>query len=127
MIVCRTLGPVELTVDGSAAPAELRWRKNLALLVYIAHSPKRTRTREHITGLLWGDKSDSAARHSLREAIRVLRRTLGEERLKTEHDQVQLSPDALELDTEQFQALEEAGDWEAARSRKRATGRPPPS
>ncbi len=113
MIVCRTLGPVELTVDGSAAPAELRWRKNLALLVYLAHSPKRARTREHITGLLWGDKSDSAARHSLREAIRVLRRTLGEERLKTEHDQVQLSPEALELDTEQFQALEEAGDWEA--------------
>ncbi len=114
MIACRTLGPVELTVDGAAAPAELRWRKNLALLVYLAHSPKRTRSREHIIGLLWGDKSDSAARHSLREAIRVLRRALGEKHLTTEHDQVRLSPDALELDTREFEALEEGGDWEAA-------------
>jgi hypothetical protein len=31
MITCRTLGPVEVLVDGDPAPSELLWRKNLAL------------------------------------------------------------------------------------------------
>lgn len=111
MITCRTLGPVEVTVDGSAPPAELLWRKNLALLVYLAHSPKRTRAREHLIGLLWAEKPEPSARHSLREAIRVLRRTLGEENLTTEHDQVRLAEDAVRLDTEEFGELEQRGEW----------------
>jgi hypothetical protein len=36
MISCRTLGPIELSVDGDPAPAELLWRKHLALLIYLA-------------------------------------------------------------------------------------------
>jgi DNA-binding SARP family transcriptional activator len=113
-VSCRTLGPVEVTVDGSEPPAELLWRKNLALLMYLAHSPTRTRAREHLIGLLWGEKPESSARHSLREAIRVLRRTLGEENLTTEHDQVRLTQGAVRLDTEEFAALEEQGEWRAA-------------
>lgn len=114
MIICRTLGPVEVTIDGSDPPAELLWRKNLALLVYLAHSPKRTRAREHLIGLLWAEKPESSARHSLREAIRVLRRTLGEENLTTEHDQVRLAEGAVRLDTEEFAALEQRNEWQAA-------------
>ena len=45
MILCHTLGPVEVTLDGGPAPAELLWRKNLALLIYLARSPRRTRSR----------------------------------------------------------------------------------
>jgi len=83
MIVCRVLGPIEILVDGSSAPAELLWRKNLALLVYLARSPKRTRSRDHLVGLLWGEKPESAARHSLNEAIRVLRKHIGESGLES--------------------------------------------
>jgi DNA-binding SARP family transcriptional activator len=115
-VICRTLGPVEVTVDGSDPPAELLWRKNLALLVYLAQSPKRTRAREHLIGLLWAEKPESSARHSLREAIRVLRRTLGEENLTTEHDQVRLTEGAVRLDTEEFAALEGQGEWQEAAS-----------
>src|SRR2546427_137992 len=43
MILCRTLGPVAVSVDGGSAPPELLWRKNLALLLYLARSPKRAR------------------------------------------------------------------------------------
>src|SRR5256885_9171780 len=39
-------------------PAKLLWKKNLALLMYLARSPKGVRTREHLTGLLWGDKPE---------------------------------------------------------------------
>src|SRR2546421_7236814 len=58
VIVVRALGPADVRVDGAAAPAELLWKKNLALLVYLARSPKRLRTREHLVGLLWADKPE---------------------------------------------------------------------
>ncbi len=111
MIHCRTLGPVEITVPGSETPPELLWRKNLALLIYLARSPTRGRTRDHLIGLLWPDKPESAARHSLREATRVLRASLGEEGIETEGDQVRLTGDRLQLDTEVFERAVESGDW----------------
>src|SRR2546430_8359105 len=73
----RVLGPARLTVDGAAAPPELLWRKHLALLVYLARSPRKSRTREHLVGLLWSDRDEKQARHSLSEALRVLRRGVG--------------------------------------------------
>jgi DNA-binding SARP family transcriptional activator len=108
------LGPPDILVDGAPGPAELQWRKNLALLVYLARSPRRTRTREHLMGLLWADKPDTAARHSLREAIRILRKALGEEGLRTEHDSVTLGDGVVRLDAEEFAQHEQKGDWEAA-------------
>jgi DNA-binding SARP family transcriptional activator len=110
MIVCRTLGPVQLDVSGAAAPPELYWRKNLALLVYLARSPKRARAREHLIGLLWGDKPEAVARHSLNEAVRTLRRFAGEGGLETDAHQVRLPPGVVELDTESLEALAAAGD-----------------
>ena len=53
MIICRTLGPVEILLDGGPPPAELVWRKNLALVLYLARSPRRSRGRDHLMGLLW--------------------------------------------------------------------------
>src|SRR2546425_2312719 len=114
MILCRTLGPVAVSVDGGSAPPELLWRKNLALLVYLARSPKRVRTREHLIGLLWGDKPEGAARHSLNEAVRVLRRHAGDGGVETEAGQVRLVTGAVELDTEGLDALLAAKDYRGA-------------
>ncbi|MFI5280806.1 MAG: ATP-binding protein [Gemmatimonadales bacterium] len=114
MISLRVLGPVEVTLDGRAAPAELLWRKNLALLIYLARSPRRARTREHLMGLLWGDKPETAARHSLREAIRALRQAAGEAVLATEGDQVRIADDAVITDVERFETLVAARDWAGA-------------
>ena len=111
MIRCRTLGPVVVTLEGAPPPPELLWRKNLALLVYLARSPDRRRTRDHLVGLLWGDREQSAARHSLREAVRVLRRALGEEGVETAGDQIRLPAGALELDTDRFDRHATAGEW----------------
>lgn len=114
MIEVTTLGPVSVRVDGGAAPAELLWRKNLALLVYLASSPRRTRSRDQLVALLWADRPETAARHSLREAVRQLRAALGEAGIVTEGQQLRLADGVVRLDTERFAALAAAGDLEGA-------------
>jgi len=114
MITCRVLGPVEILVDGGHAPAELLWRKNLALLIYLARSPKRTRSRDHLIGLLWGDKPEAAARHSLNEAMRVLRKCTGAEGLESEGNQIRLAGDVVQLDTEALESRIDDSDWSGA-------------
>jgi DNA-binding SARP family transcriptional activator len=114
VIECRTLGPFAATVGGAEPPPELLWRKHLALLVYLARSPHRTRTREHLIGVLWGDRPEAAARHSLREAVHVLRRCAGEDAVDTAGEQVRLAPDAVGLDVDQLESRAAAGDWAGA-------------
>jgi DNA-binding SARP family transcriptional activator len=110
MITCRTFGPVEVRVDSQAAPAELLWRKNLALLLYLARSPHRRRSRQHLIGLLWADKDEKAARHSLTEALRVLRQIVGEDKLAAQGDTIELASDAIDLDIDHFERAMERGD-----------------
>ena len=114
MILCRTLGPVEVSVDGGPAPSDLLWRKHLALLVYLARSPRHTRSRDHLVGLLWGDRTEAAARHSLSEALRVIRRSAGEASVETTGGQVRLAPGVVEVDVDQLEALAATGEWEGA-------------
>src|SRR3989442_2439291 len=114
MISVRALGPLEVTVDGKPAPAELLWRHNVGLLLYIARLPARRCTGDQAIGLLWPDKPQAAALQSLREAIRLLRRYIGKERLRTEADQLELAPGAIELDTDLLDRLIERRDWAGA-------------
>jgi DNA-binding SARP family transcriptional activator len=114
MIVCRTLGPIEVLVDEVPAKPELLWRKHLALLIYLARSAPHGRTREHLMGLLWPDKPDSAARHSLNEAIRLLRRYTGDQSVQTAAERIRLSPGAVQLDLDQLAAYAQSGKWQAA-------------
>jgi DNA-binding SARP family transcriptional activator len=114
MIECRLLGPVTLTCDGAPPPPELLWKKNLALFVYLALSPRGRRSRDHLVGLLWGDKEETAARHSLREAVRVVRKAVGEGALNSEGDQIILDASAVRLDLTTFEARVTSGDWDGA-------------
>src|SRR5439155_881669 len=111
--VC-VLGPARVMVDGAAAPPELLWRKHLALLVYLARSPRKSRTREHLLGLLWSDRTEALARHSLSEALRVLRRVLGDTAVQADVDQVRLATDRVTLDCDRFAAHAERGEWDSA-------------
>jgi DNA-binding SARP family transcriptional activator len=111
MIRLRTLGPLEVTLDGAPAPAELLWKKNVAVLLYLARATKRRCTREQLIGLLWSEKADAAARQSMREAIRVLRHYVGDDRLKTTGDVIELAAGAIELDTDDFEKHVQQRDW----------------
>lgn len=116
MISVRTSGPVEVLVDGAEPPPGLRWRKHTALLVYLLLSPRFTRTRSHLLGLLWGDKSESAARHSLNEALRMLRKALGENAVRTDGDAVALDCRNIDCDALRFDTAIAAARWHDAAS-----------
>src|SRR6266516_4485456 len=100
----------------SPSPARTRPRSSCgASTSRSLHSrPRRSRTREHLVGLLWSDRDERQARHSLSEALRVLRRALGDERLVADVDQVRLAPDAVTLDCDRFAELCQRSEWTSA-------------
>jgi DNA-binding SARP family transcriptional activator len=83
-------------------------RKVRALLAYLALPPGRGHERDALATLLWGDTSDENSRHSLRQALSVLRRGLPGTLLLDER--VALDPAAVECDAADFERLARAGD-----------------
>lgn len=114
MIRLQTLGTLDVTLDGREAPSELLWKKNVALLLYLARAPRHRCTREALIGLLWPDKDDAAARQSMREALHMVKHYVGDDRLKTAGDVVELVDGAVELDTDQLDKLMKQRDWARA-------------
>ncbi|HEX5385871.1 MAG TPA: BTAD domain-containing putative transcriptional regulator [Gemmatimonadales bacterium] len=101
-LIC--FGPPTACLAGAPAPAEVLWRKHLALLIYLALSPTRTRTRQHLLGLLWPEKPEPQAKHSLNEAVRRLRACLGADRLVSVGESLTLSDAGLCVDALRFGA-----------------------
>jgi DNA-binding SARP family transcriptional activator len=112
-LTLRCLGPPAVQVDGRDPPPDVVWRKHLALLAYLALSPDHTRTRAHLMGLLWGERLDEKARRSLNEAVRLLRATLGDDRLITDGDALRLNPRQLDVDVLEFERLGGEGQLRA--------------
>jgi DNA-binding SARP family transcriptional activator len=108
------LGPPVVGVGGGDPPRELLWKKNLALLVYLALSPHGRRGREHLIGLFWADKTEAKARHSLNEALRALRKAAGDESVTSRGDQVVLDPDSVRIDVDDFMDAMTRGDTREA-------------
>ncbi len=75
MIVVSLFDEVRVSIKGR--PASLR-RKEAALVAFLALRSAAPASRELLATLLWGERDEAAARHSLRQALLVLRRQLGE-------------------------------------------------
>ena len=99
-LVC--FGPPCARLTGRETPPELRWHKHIALLVYLALSPSRRRSRDHLLGLLWAEQPERGARKALNTAINRLRHALGEGRLRSESDTLALSEIGLDVDALRF-------------------------
>ena len=72
-----------------------------ALLGYLALSAKQRESRERIVGLLWSETDESKARASLRQVLKNLRSVfdeLGFEGFSTDHTEVSLEADAVDVD-----------------------------
>lgn len=113
VIRLRLLGAPTVQIDGAEAPAELLWRKHLALLVYLHCAGRRGATRATLLDLLWGEKPEAAARHSLNEALRVIRRSVGDGAISTDGDQVVLAAES-ESDLRRVEASLAREEWSAA-------------
>jgi DNA-binding SARP family transcriptional activator len=98
------LGPPAAAVGGRAPAPEVLWTKHFALLVYLALSPGRRRTREHLMGLLWGESAQESARRSLNTALNLLRDHLGKQRLQNDGVAVVLNGDGLDVDALRVEA-----------------------
>jgi predicted ATPase/DNA-binding SARP family transcriptional activator len=71
------LGAMQATLaDGQTV--KFRSDQTRALLAYLAVEADRPHRREALTGLLWPEEPEEAARHNLRQALVNLRRTIGD-------------------------------------------------
>jgi DNA-binding SARP family transcriptional activator len=100
----RLLGPP--TLIKARRRARLHSAKTLALLAYLTLKADTAHSREKLSGLLWGDRPESRARQSLRQALYSLRRALGAEAFVLEGGAVtfELRP-GLWVDVLEFQTL----------------------
>ena len=92
--------------------AELSTRKVQALLAFLACRPGEAYARDRLASMFWGDSDDRAARHSLRQALASLRRSLPAGALpETGRGNVGIEPAVLDVDVVTFEQL---GDEDTA-------------
>jgi DNA-binding SARP family transcriptional activator len=97
------LGPPR--VERESQPLELQYRKNTALLAYLAVTGER-HTREALVALLWPELDSGRARANLRRNLSLLRQALGGHVLTVEGDSIGLDAEAdVWLDVNAFHRL----------------------
>jgi len=102
----RLLGGFEaIASDGAAIP--LATRKSQALAAVLGLDQSGTVPRDRLLGLLWGDRGEEQARHSLSQALTGLRRAFGAAAVRADRDMVALDPALIDVDVRLF--LAEAG------------------
>ena len=111
-----TLGSVSVATsrgDG-AVPISIQ-PKRLALLVYLALHPLQCCRRDGLVALFWPELDHDHARGALRQAVRELRRALGEEViLGRGEEELLVSGELLWCDAVALVSTETAGDHEGA-------------
>ncbi len=97
----RCLGRPEL-VDSGGVRVQLRTRKHLALLIYLAIEPKVAQRRDRLVDLLWSAAAPPEGRHSLSTALSMLRGKLGRAAIEGGRDHVRLAAPHLALDLDRL-------------------------
>lgn len=103
MLTLQLLGGFELT--GTEGPP-LPTRKAEALFAFLALSRGQPQPRDKLATLLWSDRADAQARHSLAQTLYVIRRSLGETAraaLRTDTRRVSLDPAKITVDVHDFE------------------------
>ena len=110
----QVLGTAALTVhDGRGTELLVGPGKQLALITYLALSPQRRATRDHLIDLLWADSKPDGARRNLRQAMYQTRQRLGDDFLVGTRDDVELTA-SLSTDRDEFLDAINRGDAERA-------------
>lgn len=109
------LGGFELR---SAAGDVLRLptRKSRALFAYLAAPPGQLHSREELATLLWGERAEKQARHSLSQELSSIRKALTNgagEALQVDGDRITLASSAVDTDVLRFERLVTQGSVES--------------
>ena len=103
--------------DSDGAEIKLSTRKARALLAFLIVEADRWHTRDRLAGLLWSDRQQAQARHSLTQALSTIRK-LGEGAgvtlIESDSERVRLLAEAVNADALLFQASLEADPAEAS-------------
>jgi TolB-like protein/DNA-binding SARP family transcriptional activator/Tfp pilus assembly protein PilF len=86
----------------------------LALLALLAVEHPRPLGREKLIAYLWPENDTESGRHLLRQYLYLLRRTLGDDALFSDGDEIRLNPARLGCDLWAFREALESGDPGAA-------------
>lgn len=92
-------------------------RKARALLAFLALTPGRPHERDTLATLLWGDSNDQAARHSLRQTLSLLRRSVPG--VLVDGDAIRLTTDGFSVDAAEFERLAARRDTESLAAAER--------
>ncbi len=108
----RLFDGVRLLEGGDVVRSKATQRRRLAVLAYLALSPNRSATREAIMGLLWAELSPDNAKRNMAEAVYQIRRELDQDVLRSEGEDLTLSP-LVRCDVDAFELAMKAGDLPA--------------
>ncbi len=114
MISLRLLGGASLESDGAALRGPAAQRHRLALLSLLCVSHPRALSRDKLVGYLWPGRDAEPARNLLKQAVHVLRKTLGDAAILSAGDDLHLGSPPLDCDVFAFQSALAAGDREGA-------------
>jgi DNA-binding SARP family transcriptional activator/TolB-like protein len=102
----RLLGGCEF-LDDNGNEVTLPTRKARALLAYLALRPGEWLSRERLASLLWSDRGEPQARHSLNQALHAIRK-LGDSILEGDPSRIRLRGSAVQVDVNDLRALLDA-------------------
>jgi DNA-binding SARP family transcriptional activator len=94
--------------SGADTPVPISAKKCKALLSYLALYPGMPHSRDKLAALLWEESSDPQARHSLRQALASLRRSLPPAEppiLIGDAETLAVRPGAIDVDVLEFERL----------------------
>src|SRR5512142_2400813 len=117
MIDLRTLGTLDLRVrDGPELLSVLSQPKRTALLCYLALAePHGFHRRDTLLALFWPEADTEHAHASLRQAVRFLRRSLGEDVIRSRGDEdLAIGEGVLACDAVEFEHALAGGEHERA-------------
>jgi serine/threonine-protein kinase len=111
-----TLGPVSLTdTEGRELDALLAQPRRLALLAYLAvAAPRGLHRRDAILTLFWPELDQQHARAALRQALRVIRASLGAVITSRGDDEIGVDFERLQCDADAFDRAIAGGRWNEA-------------
>ena len=114
MFVLRLLGGASLDGPHGPVTGRVAQRRRLALLAALATARGRPVSRDKLVTLFWPEHDAQAARHLLRDALYIVRSSLGEEAVVAVGDDLRLDPAHVTSDVEAFERALDADDAECA-------------